>query len=153
MLRPSTIAGVIAVSCLDGPAVGPHLPSPQHTSTLQLARGQQPQVTTDAPVPGGGAQTLVADRDIPADWYSLFKSEPLDDLVRRALHDSPTVEAGKAALRSAEATYLAERGALLLPQADGQLGVTRQRSSSAAFGIPSLPSSTFTLSSAALNAT
>jgi NodT family efflux transporter outer membrane factor (OMF) lipoprotein len=94
---------------------------------------------------------LVADRDIPADWYSLFQSEPLDELVRRALNESPTVEAAKAALRSAEATYIAERGALLLPQADGQLGVTRERVPGASFGDPSIPASTFTLYSAAVN--
>jgi NodT family efflux transporter outer membrane factor (OMF) lipoprotein len=151
MLRRSTIAGVIAVSSLAGCAVGPNFHSPAPPTTTQYTRGQQPQVTTDSPVPGGGAQTLVADRDIPADWYSLFQSEPLDDLVRRALHDSPTVDAAKAALRSAEATYLAERGALLLPQADGQLGVTRQHTVGAAFGSPSAPDGLFTLYSAAVN--
>jgi NodT family efflux transporter outer membrane factor (OMF) lipoprotein len=151
MLRRSTIAGVIAVSSLAGCAVGPNFHSPVPPATTRYTRGQQPDVTADSPVPAGAAQTLVADRDIPADWYSLFQSEPLDDLVRRALHDSPTVEAAKAALRSAEATYIAERGALLLPQADGQLGVTRQRSSTAAFGIPSTSASTFTLYNAAVN--
>jgi len=59
------------------------------------------------------------------------------------------VEAAKAALRSAEATYIAERGALLLPQADGQLGVTRQRTVGAAFGDPAAPASAFTLYNAA----
>jgi NodT family efflux transporter outer membrane factor (OMF) lipoprotein len=151
MLRRSTIAGVIAVGSLAGCAVGPNFHSPAPPATTQYTRGQQPEVTTDSPVPAGAAQTLVADRDIPADWYSLFQSQPLDDLVRRALHDSPTVEAAKAALRSAEATYSAERGALLLPQADGQLGVTRQRSSGAAFGSPSAAASTFTLYNAAVN--
>jgi NodT family efflux transporter outer membrane factor (OMF) lipoprotein len=151
MLRRSTIAGVIAVSSLAGCAVGPNFHSPAPPATAQYTRGQQPEVTTDSPVPGGAAQTLVADRDIPADWYSLFQSEPLDELVRRALHDSPTVEAAKAALRSAEATYIAERGALLLPQADGQLGVTRSRVPGASFGDPSLPASVFTLYSAAVN--
>jgi NodT family efflux transporter outer membrane factor (OMF) lipoprotein len=152
MLRRSTIAGVIAVSSLAGCAVGPNFHSPPPPATTQYTRGQQPAATTDSPVPGGAAQTLVTDRDIPADWYSLFQSQPLDELVRRALHDSPTVEAAKAALRSAEATYIAERGALLLPQADGQFDVTRQRSSSAAFGVPSsAPVRPFTLYNAAVN--
>src|SRR5690348_16695253 len=119
MLRRSTIAGVIAVFSLAGCAVGPNFHSPAPPQTTQYTRGQQPVGTTDAPVPGGSAQTFVADRDIPGDWYSLFKSEPLDELVRRALHDSPTVEAAKAALRSADASYMAERGALLLPKVDG----------------------------------
>src|SRR5262249_49276179 len=65
--------------------------------------------------------------------------------------DSPSVDVAKAALRSAEASYLAERGALLLPQADGQLGVTREKVSGAAFGDPSISGSTFTLYNAAVN--
>jgi NodT family efflux transporter outer membrane factor (OMF) lipoprotein len=151
MLRRSTIAGVIAVCSLAGCAVGPNFHSPAPPATANYTRGQQPDVTTDAPVAGGAAQTFVSDRDIPADWYGLFQSQQLDELVRRALHDSPTVEAAKASLRSAEDTYIAERGALLLPQADGQLGVTRQRSSGAAFGDPSIPASIFTLYNATVN--
>jgi NodT family efflux transporter outer membrane factor (OMF) lipoprotein len=151
MLRRSTIAGVIAVTSLAGCAVGPNFHSPAPPTTTQYTRGRQPETTTETPVPGGAGQTLVADRDIPGDWYSLFQSEPLDELVRRALQDSPNVEAAKAALRSAEDTYKAERGALLLPGADGQFGVTRQSSPGAAFGIPEIPTSTFTLFSAAVN--
>jgi NodT family efflux transporter outer membrane factor (OMF) lipoprotein len=151
MLRRSTIAGVIAVFSLAGCAVGPNFHSPAPPQTTQYTRGQQPAGTTDAPVAGGAAQTFVADRDIPGDWYSLFRSEPLDELVRRALKDSPTVESAKASLRSAEATYMAERGALLLPKADGQLGVTRERSPGVVFGSPDAPASLFTLYSAAVN--
>jgi NodT family efflux transporter outer membrane factor (OMF) lipoprotein len=151
MLRRSTIAGVIAVCSLAGCAVGPNFHSPAPPSTANYTRGQQPGVTTDAPGSGGAAQTFAADRDIPADWYGLFQSEQLDELVRRALKDSPTVEAAKASLRSAEYTYIAERGALFLPQADGQLGVTRQRTSGAAFGDPSIPASIFTLYNATVN--
>jgi NodT family efflux transporter outer membrane factor (OMF) lipoprotein len=151
MLRRSTIAGVIAVGALAGCAVGPNFHSPAAPSGASYTRGQQPQVTADAPAPAGAAQTFVNDRDIPADWYSLFQSAPLDELVRRALHDSPTVQAAKAALRSAQYSYSAERGALLLPQADGQLGVTRERVPGAAFGAPTVPASVFTLYSATVN--
>ena len=151
MLRRSTIVGVIAVGSLAGCAVGPDFHSPAPPSTANYTRGQQPDATTDAPGPGGAVQTFVSDRDIPADWYGLFQSEQLDELVRRALHDSPTVEAAKAALLSAEDTYIAERGALFLPQADGQLGVTRQRSTGAAFGQPDAPATLFTLYNATVN--
>ena len=151
MLRRSTIAGVIAVSSLAGCAVGPDFHAPAPPATSNYTRGQQPGATSDAPGTGGAAQTIQSDRDIPADWYGLFQSEPLDDLVRRSLHDSPTVDAAKAALRSAEYTYLAERGALFLPQADGSFGVTRQKSPGAAFGNPSAPASLFTLYNASVN--
>jgi NodT family efflux transporter outer membrane factor (OMF) lipoprotein len=151
MIRRSPIAGVIAVCLLAGCAVGPNFRSPAPPTTTHYTRGEQPQVTTDAPVAGGATQTFVTDRDIPADWYALFQSGPLDDLVRRALRDSPSVSAAKAALRSAEATYLAERGALLLPEADGQLSVTRERVPGAAFGLPESPPSLFTLYNATVN--
>jgi NodT family efflux transporter outer membrane factor (OMF) lipoprotein len=136
---------------LAGCAVGPDFHPPAAPATTHYTAGEQPDVTTEAPVAAGAAQKFVADRDIPGDWWSLFHSEPLDELVRRALHDSPNLAAARAALRSAQATYIAERGALLLPTADGQAGVTRERVPGAAFGAPSLPASDFTLYTASVN--
>ena len=140
-------AAVLMSSC----AVGPDFHTPEPPKATRYTSGQQPTVTVDAPGPSGAAQTFVLDRDIPGDWYSLFQSEPLDNLVRQALRDSPTLEAAKAALRSAQFTYQAERGALFLPQADGQLGATRERIPGAAFGNPAAPASTFTLFNATVN--
>jgi NodT family efflux transporter outer membrane factor (OMF) lipoprotein len=146
-----TIAGTLAVMALTACAVGPNFRSPAPPEGAHYTRAPQPQVTTEAPVPAGVAQTLVTDRDIPADWWNLFQSEPLDGLVRQALHDSPTVEAAKAALRSAEASYAAGRGALLLPGVDAQAAVTRERLPGAAFGQPGAPASLFTLYNASVN--
>jgi NodT family efflux transporter outer membrane factor (OMF) lipoprotein len=151
MLRRSTIAGAIAVSTLAGCAVGPNFQAPKAPANTQYTRGQQPETTSDAPGNAGAAQTLVVDRDIPADWYSLFQSSTLDDLVRQGLRDSPTVAAAKAALKNAQDTYLAERGALFLPKVDGQFNATRERVPGAAFGDPTAPASTFTLYNAAVN--
>jgi NodT family efflux transporter outer membrane factor (OMF) lipoprotein len=148
--RP-TVAGAIAVLLLAGCAAGPNFHSPAPPDTAHYTPGPQPDVTVDAPVPAGAAQSFVSDRDIPADWWTLFQSELLDGLVRQTLHDSPTLEAAKAALRSAAASYSAERGALLLPAVDAQAGVTRERVPGAAFGLPSVPASTFTLYSASVN--
>ena len=116
-----------------------------------LHSGEQPQATTDAPGTAGTVQTFVADRDIPADWWALFQSEPLDGLVRQSLRDSPTIESAKAVLRSAQENYFAERGALLLPAADGSFSGTRQKTSGASFGAPQFGSSIFTLVSATVN--
>src|SRR6185437_3497135 len=65
--------------------------------------------------------------------------------------DSPTVESAKAALRSAQENYVAERGALFLPGADGSFSATRQKTPGAAFGAPEIGASTFTLVTAAVN--
>lgn len=148
--RPTVVA-ILATVMLAGCAVGPDFHPPAAPATTHYTAGEQPDVTTEAPVAAGAAQKFVADRDIPGDWWSLFHSEPLDELVRRALHDSPNLAAARAALRSAQATYIAERGALLLPTADGQAGVTRERVPGAAFGAPSLPASDFTLYTASVN--
>ncbi len=101
----------------------------------------------------GAAQTFDPDRDIPGDWWTLFQSRPLDELVRTALLESPTVAAAKATLRSARENYLAERGSLLLPAADGTFAGTREKVPAVEFGNPNGPSSTFTLISATVNVT
>ena len=147
----NTLFCVAISAALAACAVGPDFHSPAAPATERYTQGQQPQATTDAPGPAGAAQTFVADRDIPADWWTIFHSAPLDDLVVQSLHDSPTVESAKAALRSAQENYLSERGALLLPKADGSFSSTRQKTPGAAFGAPGLGSSTYTLVTAAVN--
>jgi NodT family efflux transporter outer membrane factor (OMF) lipoprotein len=81
----------------------------------------------------------------------LFQSSPLDELVRVALRDSPTVESAKAALRSAQENYLSEGGSLLWPKVDGGFSGTRQKTPGAAFGAPGIKASEFTLVSATVN--
>jgi len=132
-------------------AVGPDFRSPAPPNTEHYTQGAQPQSTAEAPGAAGGAQTFVVDRDIPADWWTLFQSEPLDALVKASLRDSPTVESAKAALRSAQENYVAERGALFLPGVDGSFGATRQKTPGAAFGAPQFAASTYTLVTAAVN--
>lgn len=132
-------------------AVGPNFHPPAPPVTDHYTQGAQPQSTVEAPGAAGSVQTFSVDRDLPADWWTLFQSTPLDELVKSALRDSPTVDAAKAALRSAQENYLAERGSLLLPGADASLSATRQKTPGAAFGAPQFGSSEFTLISAAVN--
>jgi NodT family efflux transporter outer membrane factor (OMF) lipoprotein len=141
---------VISVA-LTACAVGPNFHSPAPPATGHYTQGEQPQATAAAPGPAGAEQTFVPDRDIPGDWWALFQSEPLDVLVRESLRDSPTVDSAKAALRSAQENYLAERGSLLLPTVDGTFSGARENVSGAAFGAPEIGSSTFTLVTAGLN--
>jgi NodT family efflux transporter outer membrane factor (OMF) lipoprotein len=142
---------LVVPTVLGACAVGPDFHSPSPPATEHYTQGAQPQTTVEAPGAAGAAQTFGGDRDIPADWWRLFQSEPLDVLVKDALHDSPTVESAKAALRSAQESYVAERGALLLPGADGRFSAERQKQPGAAFGAPQFGSSVFTLVAAQLN--
>jgi NodT family efflux transporter outer membrane factor (OMF) lipoprotein len=142
----------VAISAaLTACALGPDFHSPAPPPTQHYTQGEQPQATADAPGMAGAVQTFVSDRDIPGDWWTLFQSEPLDGLVRESLRDSPNIESAKAALRSAQENYLAERGSLLLPTADGTFSGAREKVPGAAFGAPEIGSSTFTLVSATVN--
>jgi NodT family efflux transporter outer membrane factor (OMF) lipoprotein len=132
-------------------AVGPNFHTPAPPATSHYTADPQPQTTVDAPGLAGAAQTFAVDADVPGQWWTLFQSQPLDQLVRDALRDSPTVEAAKAALRSAEASYVAERGSLLFPAIDAQAGATRERVPGASFGQPAAPASVFTLFNASVN--
>ncbi len=108
-----------------------------------------PAQTASAPGPGGAAQRFAAGSDIPAQWWQLYRSEPLDRLIRSALAQSPTLASAQAALRQAQASYEADAGSRRLPGVTGQLGATRERESQASSGIPG--GNVFSLYSASVN--
>jgi outer membrane protein TolC len=91
----------LAMAALCGCTVGPDFHTPAAPATDHYVAGAPPQTVGDSGS-GGPPQTLVIDQDIPARWWSLFHSASLDTLVRTALHDSPTIAAAAAALRSAQ---------------------------------------------------
>ena len=47
--------------------------------------------------------------DIPGQWWRVFHSEALDELVDEALKDNPSLEAAQAALRAAQENALAQK--------------------------------------------
>ena len=55
-------------------------------------------------------QRLVGGRDIPFEWWELFKSPALNALVERAFKANPTVTAAQAALAQAQELVRAQRG-------------------------------------------
>jgi NodT family efflux transporter outer membrane factor (OMF) lipoprotein len=140
-----------ALTVLAGCAAGPNFHSPAPPATGHYTRSPEPMSTVASPGRSGSAQTLSTERDIPADWWALFHSKPLDALMRQALADSPTVQAAGAVLLSAALSYKAQRGALLLPGFDGQLQATREREPGAVFGEPQIPAFIFNIFDASVN--
>lgn len=70
------------------------------------------QATVATPgVAAGAAQRFAGGRDLPGDWWTLFHSQPLNDLIAQALKANPDLKAAQAALRQAHETTLAQRGA------------------------------------------
>jgi NodT family efflux transporter outer membrane factor (OMF) lipoprotein len=96
------------------PDVGGYTPTPIST-------------TSSTPnVAGGEAQHLVQGKDIPGEWWALFHSKPLNDLIERSLKVNPDLKAAQAALLVARESMLAQRG-FYYPSVTGSLTVTRAR--------------------------
>ena len=132
--------GLLAGAVLAGCAVGPDFKPPEPP---QVADGSHPYTSTplpaetaSAPGRGGVPQRFVLGTDVPAQWWQLFHSEPLDALIRSALVQSPTLAAAQSALRQAQETYAADAGRRLVPAVNGQLGTSRQRVSQVQSGAP-----------------
>ncbi|MDE2136419.1 MAG: efflux transporter outer membrane subunit [Gammaproteobacteria bacterium] len=131
-LAVAAAAAVAASAC----AVGPDFKTPPAPATTHDTRAPEPTATVAAPGASGVVQSFSSERDIPADWWTLYHSSALDELVRRALTDSPTVQAAQATLQTAVETWKANRGALLLPAVDATGTAVRQKEPGAVFGQP-----------------
>ncbi len=97
------------------PDVGGYTPTPITTTN------------STAKVSGGEAQHLLDGQDIPGEWWVLFHSKPLDDLIERALNANPNLKAAQAALSAARENVLAQRG-FYYPSVTGSFSATRARS-------------------------
>ncbi len=90
--------------------MGPRYHQPKPPANAGYAPTPMPESSASAPVHGGEAQSLINDRDIPFDWWRLFRSPALDALVARAFKANPTVTAAQAALAQARELVRAQRG-------------------------------------------
>jgi NodT family efflux transporter outer membrane factor (OMF) lipoprotein len=144
------LAGFL-IGTVAGCAVGPNFRPPEAPAGgAFMPAGRLPAVTASAPLPGGEAQRFVDGLDIPGQWWTLFRSAPLNELIEHALAHSPTLEAAQAALRQANENVAAQRGTLY-PSVSGTYEAQRNKSSLAAFGLPGSGSYYYTLNSASVN--
>lgn len=114
-----------------GCTVGPNFHRPDAPGTPRYTETPLPQQTESA---NRTAQRFVDGGDLPAQWWSLYRSEPLDRLVRDAIAGSPTLFAARATLTQARENLAARTGALLYPAVNANASATRQKFSNSAFG-------------------
>lgn len=114
--------------------VGPGFDTPAPPSVAGYTSDGRTAGTVGADVAGGGSQRFVKGRDIPGEWWRLFRSKTVDALVAEALRNHPDLEAAEAALRAARETALSEGGALL-PQVGLTGSETRLGASPAQNGV------------------
>jgi NodT family efflux transporter outer membrane factor (OMF) lipoprotein len=93
---------------LAGCTVGPDFMAPSPPDVQNLT----PEPLKERIVADGIEQRFVQGRDLPGEWWTLFRSRELTELVERALRENHDLKAAQAALRVARANYEAQRGAL-----------------------------------------
>jgi NodT family efflux transporter outer membrane factor (OMF) lipoprotein len=96
----------LAASC----AVGPRYHRPEAPENADYAPAPLLETSASAPIHGGEAQRLVSGRDIPFEWWELFRSPALNALVERAFRANPTIAFGQAALVQAQELVYAQQG-------------------------------------------
>jgi NodT family efflux transporter outer membrane factor (OMF) lipoprotein len=138
----STVLPIVAASiiaALSGCAVGPNFKRPAAPTDSDYGRAPVQGEIPSSEGTGGSAQRLVADMDIPAQWWTLFQSPKLDRLVEQALQANPNVTAAQAALRQAHELYAAQR-ASFFPNVQGGFTATRSKNAVGTIANPtSLP--------------
>jgi NodT family efflux transporter outer membrane factor (OMF) lipoprotein len=128
VLRLLTGLGLLAAGALSGCAVGPDFIRPAPPETGGYTRDKLPAATGSAAVAGGAAQRFVQGLDIPGEWWTLFRSKALNQLVAEALKANPTLAAAQASLRQAAEAVYAAQGAFF-PTATGGFSASRNKSS------------------------
>src|ERR1700678_4616974 len=101
------LAGVAAtIAVLAGCTLGPDFQVPP--APLEAGYGADAASTASVPVAAGAAQTFVTGKDIPGDWWALFRSRHLNGLIEQALKANPNLQAAQAALRQAKENVQAQ---------------------------------------------
>ncbi len=126
--RRGSIGLVVAFVALlaAGCAVGPDFHRPATPGVDRYTTDPLPARTTSAEGKGGEAQAFLQDADIPGEWWTLFHSKALNELIEQALKANPDLEAAQAALRGAWENVYAQQGAFF-PSVDATFNPTRQK--------------------------
>ena len=115
----------VAAALMAGCAVGPDFHRPTVPCVDRYTQDSLPGQTVSVDVKGGEAQRFVQNMDIPGQWWTLFHSKQLNDLIEQALKANPDVDAAQAALRGAWENVYAQKGAFF-PSIDANFTPTRQ---------------------------
>jgi NodT family efflux transporter outer membrane factor (OMF) lipoprotein len=134
-------APLLTTACV----VGPNFHSPAPPAVSSYTAKPTTQTVATAGIPGGEAQRFVNGADIPGDWWAVFHSRALNDLIEQALARNADLKAAEAALLVAHENSLAQRG-LFAPKVTAGLSVSRNQDPTGALApVPSNNASLYTL--------
>lgn len=123
-MKPAISLFVTLAFGLSACSTGPDFKAPDAPSTKAYI-SEQEILTSD--------QRVVLGQHIADEWWTLFGSRELDDLIRRAMNENHGLSAARETLAQAQAAVSAERGSLM-PQASLNALAGRQKYGVALFG-------------------
>jgi NodT family efflux transporter outer membrane factor (OMF) lipoprotein len=140
--KPHCLPNIAAfvLLCAGGCAVGPNFKKPAAPDVGDYTAVPLAATVATANVSGGETQRFVKGNDISADWWTLFHSAALNELIDHALASNHDLKAAQAALSVARENVLAQRG-VYYPSVTGSFSASRQRQSGQI--APTLNSNTF----------
>ena len=97
-------------------AVGPNFHTPKSPKTQIYNSSQAP------------AKYFDTRKSIPAKWWTVFHSPPINQLIQIGLNHNPSLESAQAALRQTQENANTEIGSTLFPAINMGLSTSRQRS-------------------------
>ena len=124
-LWPAALISLLLAGC----AVGPDFKTPAAPEVNGYTTVPLTTTGGSTNVAGGEPQRFVSGADIPGEWWTLFHSKPLSELIELSLSNNPTLKAAQAALKLAKENVRAQRGAYF-PTVSGSFSAARQKTSS-----------------------
>ena len=146
-LAPFAVCGLLA-----GCALGPDFLRPDAPKTAGYLSDPLKTELVAANLPGGETQRFVQGMDLPAQWWTMFQSRPLNGMIEKALQANPDIQVATAGLRLAQENARAQRGTMF-PLVQGQLGASQNQVPGSLASPEATGASIYSLFTAALSIT
>jgi NodT family efflux transporter outer membrane factor (OMF) lipoprotein len=124
----SDLTAILALLLTAACTVGPNFKRPAAPKVPGYEPTAPSTTSSTANLNGGEAQQFVQASDIPGEWWTLFHSKPLNELIERSLRNNPDLKAAQAALAVARESVLAQRGAYY-PMVTGSFSASHSKTS------------------------
>jgi NodT family efflux transporter outer membrane factor (OMF) lipoprotein len=116
------------VLLLAGCAVGPDFKKPPPPEVNGYGAVPLSATSGTTNVAGGEPQHFESGSDISGEWWTLFHSRTLNELVELSLSNNPTIHAAQAALKVAKENVLVQKGSYF-PTISAMFSAARQKTS------------------------
>jgi NodT family efflux transporter outer membrane factor (OMF) lipoprotein len=113
---------------LSGCMVGPNFKKPAAPDVGGYTTTPLSSTSSTASIGGGEPQHFIQKIDISGQWWALFHSQPLNDLIEHSLRANHDIKAAQAALKVARENVLAQKGAFY-PSVSGAFSASRHKTS------------------------